>query len=154
MSAYAPERYRTERLTPHEALVRSAGFLRLMRTRRSVRQFAPDPVARTLIENAIRVASSAPSGANQQPWTFVVVTDPETKRRIREGAERETDLLEVVYAINTLGTGFGAGQCREQHGRQDGDNRDNDEQFDEGECPHRFPEVFHNTFLINVWFGC
>jgi len=111
VSAYAPERYRTERLTPHEALVRSAGFLRLMRTRRSVRQFAPDPVARTLIENAIRVASSAPSGANQQPWTFVVVTDPETKRRIREGAEREERLLyderasdEYLHAIEPIGT--------------------------------------------------
>jgi nitroreductase len=82
-----------------------------MRTRRSVRQFAPDPVARTLIENAIRVASSAPSGANQQPWTFVVVTDPETKRRIREGAEREERLLyderasdEYLHAIEPIGT--------------------------------------------------
>lgn len=111
MSTYAPERYRSERLAPHEALVRSASFLRLMRKRRSVRLFAPDPVPRSLIENAIRVAASAPSGANQQPWTFVVVTDAETKRRIREGAEREERLLydkrasdEYLHAIEPIGT--------------------------------------------------
>jgi nitroreductase len=82
-----------------------------MRTRRSVRDFAPDPVRRELIENALRVAGSAPSGANQQPWTFVVVGDEETKRRIRDGAEREEQLLyeeratdEYLRAIEPIGT--------------------------------------------------
>lgn len=91
--------------------MRSAGFLQLMRKRRSVRHFAPDAVPRALIENAIRVAASAPSGANQQPWTFVVVADPETKRRIRDGAEREERLLyderasdEYLHAIEPIGT--------------------------------------------------
>ncbi len=51
--------------------------------------FSSDPVPRELIENAIRVAGTAPSGAHQQPWTFVVVSEPELKMRLREAAERE-----------------------------------------------------------------
>lgn len=58
-------------------------------TRRSVRDFSADPVPLELIEQAIAVAGSAPSGANQQPWTFVVVTDPGLKAAIREAAEAE-----------------------------------------------------------------
>ncbi len=57
--------------------------------RRSVRTFSPEPVPLELIENAIRFAGSAPSGANQQPWRFVVVRDAELKRQIREAAEVE-----------------------------------------------------------------
>jgi len=57
--------------------------------RRSVRAFSPDPVPRRLIELAIRTASTAPSGAHQQPWTFVAVSDPDTRRRIRVAAEAE-----------------------------------------------------------------
>jgi len=82
-----------------------------MQTRRSVRQFAPDEVPRALIENALRVAASAPSGANQQPWTFVVVTDDEVKQRIRIAAEHEEELLyrerateEYLHAIEPIGT--------------------------------------------------
>ncbi len=60
-----------------------------MASRRSVRYFSPDPVPFELIENAIRCASRAPSGANQQPWRFVVVQSPDTRRRIREAAEAE-----------------------------------------------------------------
>jgi len=86
---YRPIPLEFERLDPEEALTRSRAFLELMQRRRSVRFFAPDPVPFELIENAIEVAGSAPSGANQQPWTFVVVSDPETKRRIREAAEAE-----------------------------------------------------------------
>jgi iodotyrosine deiodinase len=85
--------------------------LAAMLTRRSVRRFAPDPVPMELIENALRVAGSAPSGANQQPWTFVVVTDPDVKRTIREAAEREERLLyeqrasaEYLKAIEPIGT--------------------------------------------------
>jgi nitroreductase len=63
-----------------------------MRTRRSVRDFAPDPVRRELIENALRVAGSAPSGANQQPWTFVERDDASTgclgQRRSSGGSRR------------------------------------------------------------------
>jgi len=60
-----------------------------MRTRRSVRQFAADPVPREVLEDVIATAGQAPSGANRQPWRFVLVTDPEVKRRIREAAEAE-----------------------------------------------------------------
>jgi nitroreductase len=60
-----------------------------MATRRSVRSLSPEPIPFELIENAIRCASLAPSGANQQPWKFVVVKDPALKHKIREAAEAE-----------------------------------------------------------------
>ncbi len=78
-----------ERLTPEEQERRIRGFRARLATRRSVRSFAPDPVPIDLLEEAIRVAAGAPSGANLQPWHFVVVSDPATRRRIREAAERE-----------------------------------------------------------------
>jgi nitroreductase len=77
------------RLPPDEMRERGAAFLAHMWARRSVRDFAPDPVPRECIETAIRVAMSAPSGAHRQPWRFVAVDDPALKRRIREAAERE-----------------------------------------------------------------
>jgi nitroreductase len=82
-----------------------------MRTRRSIRQFSDEPVPRELIASALAVAGTAPSGANQQPWTFVVVSDPEVKARIREAAEHEERLLyaerateEYLRAIEPIGT--------------------------------------------------
>lgn len=78
-----------ERLDTDEQLTRSREFLARMATRRTVRDFAPDPVPFELIENAVRTAATAPSGANQQPWTFVVVSDPDIKRQIRAAAEAE-----------------------------------------------------------------
>ena len=68
---------------------RSAAFLETARRRRTVRAFSPEPVPMDVVENAIAAAGTAPSGANQQPWTFVVVTDPGTKRRLRAAAEEE-----------------------------------------------------------------
>jgi nitroreductase len=59
------------------------------RLRRSVRDFSERPVPRRLIELAVAAASTAPSGAHRQPWTFVLVGDPEIKRRIRQAAETE-----------------------------------------------------------------
>ena len=78
-----------DRLSPASQLDSASAFERRMKTRRSVRAFSPEPVPIELIESAIRTAASAPSGANQQPWRFVVVQDPEVKRRIREAAEAE-----------------------------------------------------------------
>ena len=108
---YRPQAFELERLPAETALERSRAFLALMQTRRSIRHFSPDPVAPELIENAIRTAGSAPSGANQQPWTFVVITSEETKRAIREAAEREEELLyreraseEYLEAIRPIGT--------------------------------------------------
>ncbi len=83
------ERLDFERMDQAEQLRHSAEFLRRMSKRRTVRHFSPDPVPLELIENAIRVAGSAPSGANQQPWTFVVVSDPALKREMRIAAEAE-----------------------------------------------------------------
>lgn len=60
-----------------------------MNGRRSVRDFSDRPVPRELIETAILCASTAPSGAHMQPWTFVLIGDPELKRRIRVAAESE-----------------------------------------------------------------
>jgi nitroreductase len=77
------------RLAPDESLARSRAFLDTMRTRRSVRAFSPEPVPFALIESAVAAAGTAPSGANQQPWTFVAVGDPDLKARIRAAAEGE-----------------------------------------------------------------
>ncbi len=81
--------YTPPRLPLDEMERRASSFEALMQARRSVRDFSSDPVPRRLIEAAIRTASSAPSGAHQQPWTFVAVSNPETRRRIRVAAERE-----------------------------------------------------------------
>src|SRR5258706_13869604 len=77
------------RRLPAEQLRVSREFVDRMAARRSVRFMSSEPVPFELIENAIRCAALAPSGANQQPWKFVVVKDPEIKRRIREAAEAE-----------------------------------------------------------------
>jgi iodotyrosine deiodinase len=86
---YTPVPLEFERLTPGEGLARSREFLERVRTRRSVRQFSREPVPFELVQNAIAAAGTAPSGANQQPWTFVVVSDPDVKRQIRLAAEAE-----------------------------------------------------------------
>lgn len=77
------------RKSPEESIARAREFTELMRTRRSVRSFSSDPVPFAVIAQAIATAGAAPSGANQQPWRFVVVEDPHVKRRIREAAEAE-----------------------------------------------------------------
>jgi iodotyrosine deiodinase len=78
-----------KRMSPAEQLRASREFVERMAARRSVRFMSSEPVPFELIENGIRCAALAPSGANQQPWTFVVVKDPEIKRKIREAAEAE-----------------------------------------------------------------
>jgi iodotyrosine deiodinase len=109
--AYSPVPLDFERLSADEQLARSQEFLERMSTRRSVRQFSREPVEFELIANAVAAAGTAPSGANQQPWTFVVVSDPEVKREIRLAAEDEereayehrmTD--EWLQALEPLGT--------------------------------------------------
>jgi nitroreductase len=81
--------YRPLRLDPAEMASRARELYEEMDRRRSVRDFAPNPVPRELIELAIATASTAPSGAHRQPWRFVAIDDPVVKRRIREAAERE-----------------------------------------------------------------
>jgi iodotyrosine deiodinase len=68
---------------------RAEGFHATMKRRRTVRDFASDPVPLDAIDRAIATAGLAPSGANQQPWHFAVVTDPAVKKRIRLAAEAE-----------------------------------------------------------------
>jgi len=81
--------YRPERLPVDETMKRARAFYEQMNGRRSVRMFGPDPVPRSVIDDIIRTASTAPSGANRQPWRFVVVGDAATKKAIREAAEAE-----------------------------------------------------------------
>ncbi|MEE8436823.1 MAG: nitroreductase family protein [Candidatus Neomarinimicrobiota bacterium] len=76
-------------LEPVEMLERSRGFKKLMRSRRSVREFSSDPVDLEVIINAVKTAATAPSGANKQPWSFCLVVDPEIKAGIRAAAEAE-----------------------------------------------------------------
>ncbi len=78
-----------EQLPPDEQAARLAAFHARMVARRTVRHYSDRPVPDALIDLAIRVAGAAPSGANLQPWQFVVVRDREVKRRIREAAEAE-----------------------------------------------------------------
>jgi iodotyrosine deiodinase len=109
--SYRPIPYRPLPMTDQERTDASRRFLAAVRRRRSIRDFSAAPVPWELIENAIRAAALAPSGANQQPWTFVVVTDPELRRRIREAAEAEERAAyehrmsaEWLEAIAQLGT--------------------------------------------------
>jgi nitroreductase len=89
VTPYSPVPYQFERLTEAEMTKRSSTFEALLDQRRSVRFFSDDPVSKALIEAAIRTASSAPSGAHRQPWTFVAVSDLALKRQIRVAAEKE-----------------------------------------------------------------
>ena len=72
-----------------ERIARANAFAAELSRRRTVRDYAPTPVSREVIEACLRAAGSAPSGANQQPWHFVAIADPILKRRIREAAEAE-----------------------------------------------------------------
>ena len=72
-----------------EMLARARAFRDEVRRRRTVRDYSPEPVPQTVIDACIEAAGTAPNGANRQPWHFVVVRDPEVKRRIREAAEAE-----------------------------------------------------------------
>jgi len=68
---------------------RAADFYREMDRRRTIRQFSDRPVPRGVIEDCIRTAGTAPSGAHMQPWKFVVVSDSAIKHEIRDAAEKE-----------------------------------------------------------------
>ncbi len=74
---------------PEEQMSRAQTFYDLCHCRRTVREFSSKPVPKELLEALIRTAGTAPSGANKQPWRFVVVTDQHVKREIRHAAEKE-----------------------------------------------------------------
>ncbi|MGW6528791.1 nitroreductase family protein [Streptomyces venezuelae] len=108
---YSSVPYRPDRMPAAESLAQSAELRDRMRERRTVRQFAPDPVPAQVVRDAIACAATAPSGAHQQPWTFVLVQDPDVRRRIREAAEHEEQISydgrlgeEWLAALRPLGT--------------------------------------------------
>ena len=76
-------------LSDEDAQARAEAYLASISTRRTVRHFTDQPVPRSVIETCVRAAGTAPNGANHQPWHFVCISDPDTKRRIREAAEAE-----------------------------------------------------------------
>src|SRR5688500_12822684 len=111
--AYRPVPYRPPRVPVREGLETLRRDYEIAQSRRSVRRFSADPVPRALIETAIRIAGTAPSGAHRQPWHFVAVEDRALRARIREAAEREErDFYERraprewLEALAPLGTDF------------------------------------------------
>ncbi|KNB52516.1 nitroreductase family protein [Streptomyces caatingaensis] len=108
---YRPVPYRPDRMPVAESLARAAELRARMAERRTVRQFAPDPVPEQVVRDAIACAATAPSGAHQQPWTFVLVKDAEVRARIRAAAEEEERVSyagrlgeEWLAALRPLGT--------------------------------------------------
>ncbi|PCE66204.1 nitroreductase family protein [Sediminicola luteus] len=83
------ELYQREHYGSEPMLERSSAFYQWLDKRRSVREFSDAPVAKAVIEQLIMAASTAPSGAHKQPWTFCAVANPALKTKIREAAEKE-----------------------------------------------------------------
>ena len=77
------------RYTADEMQLRSRLFFESLSVRRTIRDFSDKPIKREVIENCIKAASTAPSGANMQPWHFVLISDPAIKKQIRIAAEKE-----------------------------------------------------------------
>ena len=108
---YRHKKLEYARPTEADIISGSQAFYERMAKRRSVRFFASDPVPRVVIENCVRTAATAPSGAHQQPWHFAIVENPEVKSAIRVAAEKEeetfyngrapNDWLEALAPIGT-----------------------------------------------------
>jgi len=81
--------FRHQALLETEAMSATEHLFRRLSQRRSIRQFSSKPVETALLERIVAIAGTAPSGANKQPWTYCLVTNPELKKRIREAAEIE-----------------------------------------------------------------
>ncbi len=100
-----------KKLSVDEVATRARAFYDQMNRRRSVRAFSAEPVPSSVIHDLVRTASTAPSGAHQQPWTFVAVSAPDVKHEIRVAAEREEEINyggrmpdEWVQALEPIGT--------------------------------------------------
>lgn len=89
LSGYKHIAYEQEFISEQKMIHKSEAFYKFMDTRRSVREFSDQPVPKEVIENIIRTASTSPSGAHKQPWTFCVVSNPILKSKIRAAAEKE-----------------------------------------------------------------
>jgi len=112
-SSYDPIPHRPERIASEEVARRIREDRAVMQTRRSVRHFSRDPVPREVIEDAIRIAGTAPSGAHRQPWYFIAISEPELKAKLREAAEAEEREFyerrapdEWLEALAPMGTDF------------------------------------------------
>jgi iodotyrosine deiodinase len=99
------------RPSAEESVAACREFADVMARRRTVRDFSPEPIPMAAVREAVRAAATAPSGANLQPWRFVLVTDPERKRLLRQGAEDEERAFyasraseEWLEALAPLGT--------------------------------------------------
>jgi iodotyrosine deiodinase len=108
---YRPVPYRPDRMASTETLARAAELRERMDERRTVRRFSPDPIPEQAVRDAVACAATAPSGAHQQPWTFVLVRDADVRRRIREAAEEEERISydgrlgeEWLAALRPIGT--------------------------------------------------
>ncbi|MCW9708413.1 nitroreductase family protein [Fodinibius salsisoli] len=100
-----------ERYPVDEMRQRARSFYKNIRKRRTVREFSDKPVPREIIEDCLLAAGTAPNGANKQPWHFVVISDSEVKKQIREAAEEEEQKFyeerateEWLEALAPLGT--------------------------------------------------
>lgn len=89
INGFEYESYSKETYSEEEVLERSKSFYEWMDERRTVREFSDKPIPKEVIDNILMTASSAPSGAHKQPWTFCVVSSADLKAKIREAAEKE-----------------------------------------------------------------
>ena len=89
LEGYPHKRYEHTQIPTEASLEQSRLYYEQLNQRRSVRDIASTPVKREVIENCLKAAATAPSGAHKQPWTFCVVSNPELKSKIREAAEQE-----------------------------------------------------------------
>ncbi len=83
------ERYRFKKKSPQEMITQSNELMKEMLNRRSIRDFSCEEIPEMVIKNVLKTAMTAPSGANKQPWKFVVVKDENIKKKIRIAAEEE-----------------------------------------------------------------
>lgn len=81
--------YEGQTYSPEETATRSQAYYEYMDKRRTVREFSDRPISKEIIENILMTASSAPSGAHKQPWTFCVISNTDLKAKIRVAAEKE-----------------------------------------------------------------
>jgi iodotyrosine deiodinase len=89
INGYPFVEYQQHRYTEVDMIERSQSFFNWLNTRRTVRDFSAQPVPQAVIETIIKTASTAPSGAHKQPWSFCLIQDKALKKQIREAAEKE-----------------------------------------------------------------
>jgi len=89
INGYKHIKYDTPKISENESLKKSADFYNFLDSRRSIREFSTKPFPKKIIENILKSASTSPSGAHKQPWTFCVVSNKNLKTKIRIAAEKE-----------------------------------------------------------------